>query len=161
MTIPIKDYFSRSKARREKRLAKSLEIFGRKRRRTASGTRRKRLVAELDKLFSLYIRTRDKRRTGGACVFGCGMIEVAFHFVTRAKHSVRWDDRNAVGSCSGSNFRYEFDPHFAIRWYMDNAGREAYEKLVQDGNKVARFSLDDLERLRDELRRKIEGVCLE
>lgn len=103
-------------------------------------SKRKRMVDTLDTLFSIYIRTRDKRTTGGRCVFGCGkMIECVFHFVTRSKHSVRWDERNGVGSCSGCNLRYEYDPHFAVRWYLEKNGHEAYDALVRDGNRIAKF----------------------
>lgn len=122
--------------------------------------KRQKLVAKLDLLFSQYIRIRDKRRTDGACVFGCGMIECCFHFVTRAKHSLRWDERNGVGSCHGSNYRYEYDPHFAIKWYLDKYGVEAYEKLIFDGNQIAKFSIDDLEAKYEELKEKMEYVCL-
>lgn len=119
-------------------------------------------MAKLDGLFSTYIRTRDKRITGGMCTFDCGQpIHCAFHFVTRAKYSLRWDERNAVGSCSGCNFRYEFDPHFAVQWYLKNNGQEAYETLIRDGNRIAKFSLLDLESIHECLKKKLELVCLE
>lgn len=122
---------------------------------------RKRLVAQLDQLFSIYIRTRDKRAFGGRCPFVCGNpIQCCFHFVTRAKHSLRWDDRNAVGSCVGCNYRFEFDPHFAIQWYVEKFGQQAYDALICQGNKQARFSLDDLRAIKRRLDSAIEGVCI-
>lgn len=110
-------------------------------------TKRKRLVAKLDSAFSLKVRLRDKKVRGGLCVFDACPEPIAccFHFVTRAKHSLRWDFRNAVGSCFGHNLRYEYDPHFAIQWYMKKHGKEAYEQLIFDGNKIAKFSNEDLE----------------
>jgi len=122
-------------------------------------TKRKRLVAKLDQLFSAYVRLRDKRVNGGRCVFSCPKpIECCFHFVTRAKHSVRWNFSNAVGSCHGHNYRYEFDPHFAITWYIDKYGKDAYEQLIRDGNKIAKFSIEDLEALKADLEEKLKGV---
>ena len=121
-------------------------------------TKRKRLVAKLDSLFSSYIRMRDKRKNSGRCTFCFKPIACCFHFVTRAKHSVRWDDRNAVASCFGCNYRYEFDPHFAIQWYIAKHGQEAYDILIYDGNRQAKFGIGDLEALKADLEKKLEGV---
>jgi len=60
--------------------------------------------------------------------------------------------RNAVASCRGCNFRYEFDPHFAITWYMDRFGKDAYEKLIVDGNRIAKFSRIDLQAMYEKLK---------
>lgn len=123
-------------------------------------TPRKRLVQELDRLFSTYIRTRDKRAFGGRCPFDCAKpIECCFHFVTRAKHSLRWEERNAVGACHGHNHRFEFDPHFGIQWYIRSFGQDAYDRLVQDGNKAAAFSMDELRAIKQRILAGIEGVC--
>lgn len=121
---------------------------------------RKRLVADCDKLFSKYIRERDKRAFG-ACPFVCGgPIERAFHFVTRSKHSVRWNELNAVGSCSGCNYRYEFDPHFAILWYINRFGEPAYESLVASGNRQAKYSMDDLRAIKARIQASLNAVSV-
>ena len=119
---------------------------------------RKALVKKLDTLFSLYIRMRDKKLLGGICPFACNKpLECCFHFVTRAKHSVRWDESNAVGGCHGHNYRYEFDPHFAIRWYIDRYGEPAYADLILKGNQIAKFSNADLQDKIDFYKAKVEG----
>ena len=105
---------------------------------------RKKVVRELDAAFSLEVRAATIQEYG-RCPFDCTEpVQHCFHFVTRAKHSVRWDRRNAVGSCAGHNFRYEFDPHFAVQWYIKKFGLPAYEQLIADGNKIAKFSTPDL-----------------
>lgn len=119
---------------------------------------RKQLVAQLDTVFSLYIRARDRAKTGGACVLGCGMIEHCAHLITRAKHSVRWDPRNATGQCAGANLRHEFDPHPYTAWYLRTFGLETYETLVRDSNRVAKFSNDHLREMLSALKSKIEGA---
>ena len=105
---------------------------------------RKSLVKELDKVFSLFIRERDFKDIGG-CHLGCGPIECCSHLITRSKHSVRWDERNAYGSCMSSNFQHEFNPHIYTSWYIKKHGLSAYEKLLLDSNKIAKFSNSDLE----------------
>lgn len=109
---------------------------------------RKRLIKALDKAFSLAVRALWK-----ACPFCGGTVEHAFHFVTRAKYSVRWDERNAVGSCAGCNYRYEFDPHFAIAWFIANRGLDAYSQLIRDGNQIAKHTNEDLQKRLDEIGR--------
>jgi len=121
------------------------------------------LVAQLDSLFGLYVKLRDKRVIGKCPFHVDGVfkpIEQVFHFITRGKHSIRWDERNAVGSCAGCNIRYEHDQGFVdyvLNWYKTTRGLMAWEQLVRDGNKLANFSRSDLVELRDELRLKLEG----
>ena len=107
---------------------------------------RKRLVKQLDSLFADYIKTRDRRAFGG-CFF-CGKpIEHVFHIITRAKHAVRWDDRNGVGSCAGCNLRYEHDTVFLVqahRRYITKFGQAAFDDLLRLGGQPAKFSMDDL-----------------
>ena len=120
-------------------------------------TRRKRLIAELDRLYSLAVRARDSRETGGACVLGCGRIENVAHLITRSKHSVRWDLRNGTGQCYGANMTHEFNPHIYTAWWIKKHGLEAYENLVRDSNLVAGFGLGDLEAIRDGLKKILEA----
>lgn len=117
---------------------------------------RKRLVAQLDAVFSLYIRMRDRAKTKGACVLGCGFIEQCAHLITRAKHSVRWDPRNASGQCAGANIRHEYDPNPYTSWYIRQHGLEAYEALVRDSNRIAKFSNDQLRGILADLKSKME-----
>ena len=108
---------------------------------------RKRLIKALDTEFSLLIR-----KLCPMCPF-CGKnTEHCFHFVTRAKYSVRWDERNAVGSCAGCNLRYEYDPHFAVTWYINRCGLPAYEQLIRDGNQIAKLENSDLQTKLDNIR---------
>jgi hypothetical protein len=118
---------------------------------------RKTLVNQLDSVFALLIKNRDRKRLG-KCPFhhlSAAPIEHCFHFITRSKHSVRWDTRNAVGSCAGCNFRYEHDQTFIDRvfnWYRDTHGQEAWDQLMRDANVIVKRSRTDLIELRDLLR---------
>ena len=95
----IKAKTNARKTRRKANAKFQAKISGKKKK-----PNRKRIVAQLDKIFSLFIRIRDKRENGGLCVFGCGRpIQCVFHFITRTKHIVRWDTDHAVGSCAADN----------------------------------------------------------
>jgi hypothetical protein len=121
---------------------------------------RKRLIDRLDTLFSEYIRTRDKRRFG-SCPFHLGSrkpIECCFHFITRSKYSVRWDERNAVGSCHACNYKMEFDPHPFIHWYISTNGKEEYDRLYYSSHTIAKFSTADLEMILAGIKLRFENV---
>ena len=124
----------KAKERKAKRRAKRVEL-------AAHGwptekirrARKKQIVKRLDAVFSLLVRMKTKQDIGH-CFFCPKPIEHCFHFITRAKYSIRWDFRNAVGSCAGCNLRNEYDPHGFIARFISCWGLPAYERLVQDGN---------------------------
>lgn len=142
----------KAKARKVKRKANArfqAKIAGKK----TKPLSRKRTVSQMDKIFSILIRTRDRLANNGLCVFGCGRpIECAFHFVTRSKYSTRWDETNTVGSCMSDNYTMEFNPHPYIHWYIKKYGVEAYENLVERSNKIAKFSTSDLREMLEHLK---------
>lgn len=131
---------------------------GLKRKYVRKSTRR-RLVAQLDIIFSLYIRMRDKRLRG-RCPFhdSCSFrpIECCFHFITRSKFSTRWDEQNAVGACHACNFKENFNNHIFISWYLSKFGKEQYESLIARSNRIAKHSIDDLERMKSYFKAKLE-----
>lgn len=114
-------------------------------------SRRKKLVIALDKLFSLYIRKR-----GNNICFTCGTTEnpTCGHLFTRSCHSVRWDGKNAEVQCSGCNFRHEFNAHIFTNAYINKYGLTQYQKLYAHHARPANFTLQDLERLLEELKLK-------
>lgn len=102
---------------------------------------RKGLVKKADEAAS-----RWARKTYPQC-FWCGnKTENAFHFLTRSKRSIRWQEDNLIGSCAGCNIRYEQDQGFVedvIRWYRRNRGDEKWEHLKAWGNALKQHT--DLE----------------
>lgn len=135
------------RTRRAQRIQDNAELGGRVAKRVKKVPKaklRKRLVKALDKAFSLAVRAKCSK-----CTFCGGPVEHCFHYVTRSKYSVRWDFRNATGSCAGCNFRYEFDPHFAISYFISFHGLPAYEQLIRDGNQISKHSNDDLQGILD------------
>jgi len=130
----------KSKARKARRQKKANEPWRPDKIKAAD---RKNLIARLDSAFSILIRIRTKREIGH-CAFCPKPIEHCFHFITRAKYSIRWDSRNAIGSCRGCNYRNEFDPHNFVYYFIRRWGQQSLNDLIRDGNRVAKFSNDDL-----------------
>lgn len=103
-------------------------------------TNRKKLVKELDKVFSEVVR-RDSIARYNKCPF-CKKKKIVccFHFVTRKKYATRWDMNNAIGSCFGCNFGMEFNPHPFVVWYIKEYGVESYLGLVKSSEEKTKFS---------------------
>jgi hypothetical protein len=106
-------------------------------------TKRKKLVSKLDKVFSLYIRKRDKK-----CVC-CGKTENLQngHLITRAKYSVRWSELNCHCQCRGCNMLHEFQPHIFINWFLKKYGLKKFQYLILESNQIKKFTDTDLEEL--------------
>ena len=93
------------------------------------------LKKQLDKVFSLYVRTRDR----GMCIT-CGRVaevkEVqAGHYVSRSHLSLRWDEKNVNCQCVGCNvFKHGSLDTYALRlreMYGDGILRELNAKKHQ------------------------------
>ena len=65
------------------------------------------LVKKLDLVFSKYIRLRDTKDGYGRCI-SCNKIKTyanldCGHFISRNKHAVRWNEKNANVQCQQCN----------------------------------------------------------
>ena len=82
-------------------------------------------VTKLDKLFSEFIRSRDKvcKRCGQK-----GRLETA-HFFGRRMKSVRWDEDNAVALCFACHRFFHEHPLEHGEWYLDYLGSDKLKML--------------------------------
>ena len=117
-------------------------------------TERKKLVSKLDKVFSLYIRGRDKR-----CVL-CGKREDlnCGHLLTRNAYSTRWDEQNCACVCTGCNLRHENDASHHTLWYIKKYGLTSYEALVLMHHTTRKFKNDELQALILEYTNKVKSL---
>ena len=125
----------------------------------------KKLVAQVDKLHSIYIRLRDKRRFGGMCAI-CGKRPIAhcFHFLSRGNLATRWEDDNTCGSCAGCNFRESMDRKEATKDYFRSihvqlVGEPRRQELEHQARQIAKYSCPDLEAIKAQIESKILNVC--
>lgn len=147
--------------RKAKRQAKALTLWPierKPRKLRAIKTPRQRLRARLDALWSILIRRRDVRLYSGICVICHNRpIQVAYHIVSRKDDATRWDMDNGCGSCAPCNY-FEFlnrghkvrDKHIAI------FGIERVEWLEARARVIANFSLQELEDIEVDLKRRIQ-----
>lgn len=77
-----------------------------------------KLVADLDKVFSLFIRARDMNEEGVSSCVTCGKLMTlktsqCGHFISRRHYATRWEEKNCAAQCVGCNMyqqgkQYEF-----------------------------------------------------
>lgn len=112
-------------------------------------TERSKLIKQLDKVFSQFVRMRACDDSGHGRCFTCGMHkhwkEVdAGHFMSRAKMPTRWDELNVQFQCKRCNgFRsgeqYKFAQELDARYGMGTA-----DGLVFESNQTMKFGVHDL-----------------
>lgn len=105
----------------------------------------KALVAALDRVFSLFIRRRDARLTGGLCVI-CRIrpITDCFHWIPRGSLLVRWDPANACGSCGECNRKEQRNRRRFRDVFVLMYGEQARLALEERSKQMALFSAADL-----------------
>lgn len=99
----------------------------------ATKTKRTTLRNKCDKLFSIFIRARDK-----VCV-ACGSARnlQCAHVFSRRYLKVRWDERNAVALCAGCHVKFT---HFPLEWedfIIERMGQDEYTQLRADARETS------------------------
>ena len=92
-------------------------------------------IKPLDKLFSQYIKARDKycQRCGGS-----GGLQTS-HFWGRKRQLVRYDPDNAVLLCFGCHQYLSANPAEHTAWFKKHLGEEAFELLESRANQVGKI----------------------
>ncbi len=82
-------------------------------------------IKPLDKLFSQYIRLRDKvcQRCGSS-----NGLQTS-HFWGRVRKSVRYDEENACLLCFGCHHYFHANPAEHTAWFQKHLGERAFELL--------------------------------
>jgi len=97
------------------------------------------LKKELDRVFSIFIRKRDK----GVC-FTCGTRKPwkymqNGHFVSRQYLSIRWDETNCNCQCAGCNvFKHGNMVEYSLRM-IEKYGLEYIEELNKKKNQITKL----------------------
>lgn len=120
-------------------------------------TPRKKALEKLDRVFSVWIRTRGADDNGNQRCYTCGVIKHwkelhAGHFVTRSKLATRWDPLNVRPQCYACNIHKHGNQwQFGFNLNQEH-GEGTAEALQAKGNVTARFTAAELEALIDQYR---------
>ena len=119
---------------------------------------RKGLIKKLDRIFSKYIRLRDKY-----CVL-CGSSDNANcgHLFSRRHYSTRWDEDNCHQQCYPCNFKHNHQPYLYYDWYIEKFGKDKLDELHTKHQQIKKYSNVDLEELYEEIKikhKELENEC--
>ena len=123
-------------------------------------TTRSKLIKKLDKLFSIFIRTRDVDDTGHGECFTCHSRVFwkgadAGHFQSRGKYATRWNEDNVFLQCKRCN-GFRGGEQFLFSKELDaKFGAGKADELVYLSNQPSRYSIGHLEEMINHY--KIEG----
>lgn len=101
---------------RRTRLVSKVKRSSKKKKRPAKRRiKRSTIVAKLDTVFSLYVRTKFAAKAESLNCYTCpkvGTIKTmqAGHYVTRSIRSLRWDESNVKVQCFGCNIMHGGQP---------------------------------------------------
>ena len=112
--------------------------------------KRSAIVKKLDKIFSIWIRSKDADHAGMVDCFTCGVTKNwkyeidAGHFQSRGKYETRWNEQNVFPQCKRCNgFRggeqYRFAKNLDALY-----GEGTAEWLEFESNQSARFTNEEL-----------------
>ena len=110
-----------------------------------------KLKKELDKWFSLFIRTRFATKTGLAKCVTCGKVDhykklQCGHFQSRRFHATRWHDINCQVQCVRCNMFSGTGEQFKFAVYLNSTyGYETAEDLQHLAQLIIKISRIDYE----------------
>lgn len=104
---------------------------------------KKKLVEELDKVFSIFIRCRDKR------CYTCGSIEKlqCGHYMSRRHYSTRWDENNCYAQCMRCNVLLHGNYPVFARKLIEEKGINFVKNLELKSTMITKYSCFELQNL--------------
>jgi len=112
---------------------------------------RSKLIKKLDKIFSIYIRTRYAKNNIAQC-FTCGKKDdykrlQCGHFQSRRFYSTRWNELNCQVQCAGCNV-FKYGEQFIFSKNLDlKYGIGTAENLYTEAHKIVKYSTSDIQDL--------------
>ena len=110
-----------------------------------------KLVKELDKWFSLFIRLRNVDAFGNVTCFTCGKYASyksgmqCGHFQSRRHYSTRWDERNCEVQCIGCNMFNQGEQHKFAKNLNAKYGEGCADELEQKARTTVKLMRSDYE----------------
>lgn len=109
----------------------------------------KRLKAELDRVFSIFIRRSSADKNGNIVCVCCGRTlpwneAQNMHYISRANMNTRWDDQNCFAGCIGCNvFKNGNYPAFT-KYLLNTYGESFLKGLISKGEKIRHWTPKEL-----------------
>lgn len=111
---------------------------------------------ELDRVFSLFIRARDKK-----CV-QCGKTYnlTNGHLISRRKLETRWCEMNCNCQCTGCNLSHEYNREPYTIWFIDKYGSDEYKKLYEKSRNLKgnKYGIKIMREMIKEYKKKLKDI---
>lgn len=108
--------------------------------------------AELDRVFSIWVRLSRADHSGYIRCFTCGLVidwreAQAGHFHLRSNDSVRFDERNVRAQCPDCNLHRNGMPQAFEENLLEELGGDEMEKLSELARDTRKFSTEEYKEL--------------
>lgn len=118
---------------------------------------------KLDKVFSIFIRTRNADENGYVKCFTCSTVDHwksvdCGHFQSRRHNSTRWDEKNCQVQCKGCNIFRQGEQFKFAKALDEKFGKGAAEKLEIKSRNTCKFSRFEYELLIQDYEQKIKNT---
>lgn len=120
---------------------------------------KKRLIAALDRLCARHAKVRAGwrcERCGRQYAEGDGRLQWSHHY-SRRHHGIRWDADNYSAHCGGCHIYLGGNPVEFAAWIEAKLGRARHEALLAKKARPTKWGLSELELLKREIERDLEG----
>lgn len=111
---------------------------------------------ELDRVFSIYIRKRDKN-----ICFTCKRYFErlqAGHFISRQHNSVRYSEMNTNAQCVACNVWKRGNIGEYAHQLIEKYGQKKFKELVAEGRKIKQWDKKELEKLVELYKQKTKDL---
>lgn len=122
-----------------------------------------KIIAELDRVFSIYIRTKYADRLGYAKCYTCGALMHWSklhngHFYSRRFFSTRWNENNCRPQCFKCNVALGGNLAVYSEKLLEELGTIDYENLRIKHNEIANYTSAQLKLILNNYLEKLQGI---
>lgn len=129
----------------------------------AKKRKRGKLVQELDRLFSLYVRHSNANLDGLVECATCSVVKPVKqmqngHFMSRGKYATRWEEKNTAPQCKKCNL-FNQGEQYKMAQYLDGRwGEGTADEMVRLSNTTVKFADFELQEMIDHYKEKLKDL---
>jgi hypothetical protein len=117
----------------------------------------------LTQYFNLWVRLNEVDANGYGYCCSCGQLihwtdGDAGHFVGRANHTLKWDERNVHLQCRQCNYMKDGDRIGYHNFMVENYGQETVEELRRLAKTVRKWRKPELQEMIDTYRERLKAM---
>ena len=121
------------------------------------------LVAKLDKVFSLYVRQKDKDDNGGVKCYTCDAYKHwkdmhCGHFISRVYYSTRWEVDNCRVQCPSCNLYHQGQQYIFGKRLESEIGIGRIEQMQEAKHHASKFSVQDYKDMIEDFSKRLEDL---